>query len=65
MALKNYKLEHEDGTETFVQIDADDEQAGKAIHQSYKDAVKNPDHTLKAISEADPEPINKGRGSAK
>jgi hypothetical protein len=60
MALKNFKLTHDDGTETFVQIDPDDEQAGKAIYQSYKDAVKNDDHTLKSISEGDPAPINKG-----
>lgn len=60
MALKNYRVEQEDGTSTVYQIDADDEGVGAAIMQAYKDAAKDSDNPVKSISAGEPEPINAG-----
>lgn len=60
MALKNYRVEQEDGTSTVYQIDKDDEGVGAAIFAAYGDAVKDDQNPVKSISAGEPEPINAG-----
>jgi len=64
VALKNYRVEQEDGTSTVYQIDKDDEGVGAAIYAAYQDAVKDSDNPTKAIAAGEPEPINAGGKSA-
>ena len=57
MAMKNYKVELEDGTSTHYQFDDSDE-VGKAQLQIFRDAAKNSDSDVKSITQADPTPVN-------
>lgn len=59
MALKNYKVTLEDGTETHYQFDETDD-VGKAGLKALKDAAKDDANPVKSIAEGDPAPINKG-----
>lgn len=61
MAMKNYKVVQEDGTETYYQFD-DTEDVGKAGLAALRNAAKNADSPVKSITEADPEPANKTSG---
>ena len=51
MALKNYKIEYEDGTETYLQLDNDDVKV-------WEDAAGNKNSPVKKVTAADPEPFN-------
>jgi hypothetical protein len=62
MALKNYKVVQEDGTETYYQFDENDE-VGKQTLAALKDAAKEPTNPVKSVTEGDPSPINKGGAS--
>ena len=57
MALKNYKVAQEDGTETFFQFD-DTTDEGKAGLKALRDAAKDADNPVKTVAEGDPKPIN-------
>jgi hypothetical protein len=57
MALKNYKVEQEDGTATYYQFD-DSDDAGKAQLQVLRDAAKDTNNPVKSVTQSDPEPIN-------
>jgi hypothetical protein len=59
MALKNYKVSLEDGTETHYQFDESDD-VGKAGLKALRDAAKDADNPVKSVAEGDPTPINKG-----
>ena len=58
MAMKNYKVEQEDGTETYYQFD-ESEPAGKAALESLNSAAKNKQSPVTAVKPANPEPFNK------
>lgn len=62
MALKNYKVTLEDGTETHYQFDETDD-VGKAGLTALKNAAKDDTNPVKSVSEGDPSPINKTGGS--
>lgn len=49
--LANYRVEYEDGSETFLQLDADGLKEWKAVADSK-------DSTVKSVTKADPSPIN-------
>lgn len=57
MAMKNYKVAQEDGTETIYQFDEADD-VGKQQLQILRDAAKNDDSTVKSVAAGEPEPIN-------
>jgi len=59
MAMKNYKVELEDGTETYYQFD-ESEPAGKAGLGALQKAAKNKQSPVKGVSQGNPEPANKG-----
>jgi hypothetical protein len=59
MALKNYKVVQEDGTETYYQIDESDE-VGKATLKALRDAAREPTNPTKSVEPGEPTPINKG-----
>jgi hypothetical protein len=59
MAMKNYRLEYEDGTFTHYQFDEADD-VGKQQLADLRDAEKDKEHPLKKIVQADPEPFNVG-----
>jgi hypothetical protein len=58
MALKNYKVTFEDGTETFYQFEEDDEGL-----KAFREAAKNKDSDVKSVAVGDPTPINTGKGA--
>jgi hypothetical protein len=62
MAMKNYKVVQEDGTETYYQFD-DSEDVGKASLTALRRAAKDDDSPVKTVAEGDPKPFNKGSGS--
>jgi hypothetical protein len=53
MAMKNYKVTHEDGTETYYQFD-ESEPAGKAGLEALHKAAKSKDSDIKSVTQADP-----------
>lgn len=57
MALKNYKVEQEDGTSTYYQFD-DSDTVGKDQLRILRAAVKDDDSPVKSVTEADPDPVN-------
>jgi hypothetical protein len=59
--MENYKLTSADGEVSYVQIDTS-EPVGKAIKESYDDAVKNDDNALKSIAKGDP-PAGNAKGN--
>lgn len=60
MTMKNYKVVQNDGEETYYQFDESDE-VGKAGLQALRDAAKDPNNSVKSVSEGDPTPENKGK----
>lgn len=58
MAMKNYKVTSEDGTETYYQFD-DGDDVGKASLTALRNAAKDPANPVKSVAEGDPKPINK------
>ena len=54
MALANYKVTWNDGTETFYQFEEDDD--GLKILQ---DAAKDKDSDVKSVAKGEPTPANK------
>lgn len=60
MAMKNYKVVQEDGTETYYQFD-DSEDVGKAGLAALKRAANDDDNLVKSVTQSDPEPFNKGK----
>lgn len=58
MAMKNYKVVQEDGTETYYQFD-DSEDVGKAGLAALKRAANDDDNLVKSVTAGDPEPFNK------
>lgn len=58
MAMKNYKVTQEDGTETFYQFD-DSDDVGKAALAGLRNAAKDATNPVKSVTEGDPKPINK------
>lgn len=52
MALKNYKLESEDGSVVYRQFEEDDEGLAEL-----RKAAKDKDHPLKSVTQGDPTPI--------
>ena len=58
MAMKNYKVVQEDGTETFYQFD-ESEDVGKAGLAALHRAAKDSDNPVKSVTASDPEPFNK------
>ncbi len=64
MAMKNYKVTQEDGTETYYQFD-ESEDVGKAGLAALKRAEKDDDSPVKSVVEADPAPFNTKAGSAR
>jgi hypothetical protein len=63
MAMKNYKVVQEDGSETFYQFD-DSTDEGKAGLAALRAAAKNSDSPVQEVTPGEPEPIN-ASGSAK
>lgn len=63
MALKNYKITQEDGTETYYQFDESDD-VGKASLAALRNAVKEPTNPVKSVAEGDPAPFNAGGAAA-
>jgi hypothetical protein len=59
MAMKNYKVEQEDGTSTHYQFDESDT-VGKEQLRILRAAVKDDDSPVKSVTESDPKPINTG-----
>jgi hypothetical protein len=57
VALKDYKVSYEDGTETYFQFDDSDE-VGKQQLQTFKDAAENSDSPVKSVTQSSPEPFN-------
>jgi hypothetical protein len=57
MALQNYKVEQEDGTETFYQFDPEDD-LGKAQLRALNDAAKDDNSPVKSVAKGDPKPFN-------
>lgn len=57
MAMKNYKVAQEDGTETYYQFD-DSEPVGKAALAALNRAAKDADNPVKSVSQGDPKPFN-------
>jgi hypothetical protein len=53
MAMANYKVTFEDGTETFYQFDEEDDGL-KALQA----AAKNKDSDVKSVAKGDPKPAN-------
>lgn len=60
MAMKNYKVVQEDGTETYYQFD-DSEDVGKAGLAALKRAAADDGNLVKSVTAGDPEPFNKGK----
>jgi hypothetical protein len=60
MAMKNYKVVQEDGSETYYQFD-ESEDVGKAGLAALRRAAKDDDSPVKSVAEGDPDPIN-GKG---
>lgn len=58
MAMKDYKVTQEDGTETHYQFD-DSTDEGKAGLNALRRAAKDDDSEVKSVTEGSPEPINK------
>lgn len=58
MAMKNYKVALEDGTETYYQFD-DSEDVGKAGLAALRAAAKDDDNPVKSVAEGNPAPFNK------
>lgn len=56
MALKNYKLEDEDGAVVYRQFDDGDEH-GKVQLEQLREAVKDKNNPLKSVTPGDPKPI--------
>ena len=57
MAMKNYRVEQEDGEVQFYQFDeADETSGGKAGLEALKLAEKDDDSTVKSVKQADPKP---------
>lgn len=61
MALKNYKVEQEDGTESFYQFDPE-EDVGKASLRALAAAVKDDASPVKSVAPGEPEPFNTTKG---
>lgn len=59
MAMKNYKVSQEDGTETYYQFD-DSTDEGKAGLAALRQAAKNSDSPVTEVAEGNPKPFNKG-----
>lgn len=57
MAMKNYKVVQEDGSETYYQFD-ESEDVGKAALAALNRAAKDADNPVKSVSQADPKPAN-------
>lgn len=57
MAMKNYKIAQEDGTDTYYQFD-DTTDEGKAALAALNRAVKDSDNPVKSVSQSDPKPVN-------
>lgn len=57
MAMKNYKVVQEDGTETYYQFD-DSDDVGKAGLAALRNAAKDANNPVKSVAEGNPEPIN-------
>jgi hypothetical protein len=57
MAMKNYKVVQQDGTETYYQFD-DSTDEGKAGLAALQRAAKDADNPVKSVSEGDPKPFN-------
>lgn len=57
MAMKNYKVAQEDGTETYYQFD-DTEDVGKAALAALNRAAKDSDNPVKSVTQGDPKPFN-------
>jgi hypothetical protein len=54
MALKNYKVTYEDGSETYYQFEEDD-----AGLKALKDAAANKANPVKSVAAGEPSPFNK------
>lgn len=59
MAMKNYRVEQEDGTYTHYQFD-DADDVGKQQLEALRNAVKDKDNPVASIKVEDPEPFNVG-----
>lgn len=57
MAMKNYKVVQEDGTETYYQFD-DSDDVGKAGLAALRQASKDDTNPVKSVAEGNPAPIN-------
>lgn len=57
MAMKNYRVEYEDGSVSYFQFD-DAEDAGKAGLEAMKDAEKNAESPVKKVTQTDPKPAD-------
>lgn len=57
MAMKNYKVVQEDGTETYYQFDESTDE-GKAGLAALNRAAKDSDNPIKSVTQADPKPFN-------
>jgi hypothetical protein len=58
MAMKNYKVEQEDGTFTHYQFD-DSDTVGKEQLRILRAAAKDNDSPVKSVTESEPQPVNK------
>lgn len=57
MAMKNYKVVHEDGTETYYQFDESTDE-GKAGLGALKRAADDKDNPVKSVAPGEPKPHN-------
>lgn len=57
MAMTNYKVTLEDGSESWIQADESDP-VGKAIVDQYETAAKNDDSPVKSIAKGNPPAAN-------
>lgn len=53
MAMKNYKVSYEDGSETYLQFEEDDTGL-----KAFNDAAKDKASPVKSVSLGEPSPIN-------
>ena len=59
MAMENYKVVQEDGTESYYQFD-DSTDEGKAGLEALRRASKDSNNPVKSVEKANPAPFNKG-----
>lgn len=59
MALADYRVEYEDGSVSYFQFDAEDEQSGgKAGLEAFKTAAKDDGSPVKSVTKADAPSVN-------